>query len=133
MSESEVEALLECEKNGALFVRENKANDASLVLTDAELTTYVSAYDSVLAFKAKVDEAQAKLKEFDKKILEYLQKNNIEEMVAPHGIRFKVKKGYESTRVDSTALKEKFPAVYEKVKKTTVTGASLLVSKKESE
>lgn len=133
VSEEEVNALLDCERNGQLYVDGNETPGAELVLTDAELTTYVSAYDSVLAFKAKVDEAQAKLKEFDKKILEYLQKNNIDEMVAPHGIRFKVKKGYESTRVDITALKEKFPAVYAKVTKKSTTSASLLVSKKEEE
>ena len=130
--EEEVDALLDCERNGQIYVDSESVPSAELVLNDTELTAYVNSYSQVLEFKEKVAQAEAVLKDFDAKILDYMTKNAIEEMECPGGIKFKVKKAYETTRVDSKALKANFPAIYEKCKTTSVTKASLLVSKKDN-
>ena len=131
--EEEVDALLDCERNGQLYVDKEQTTGAELILSDKELATYASSYEKVLEFKEKVKQAEEVLKEFDGRILKYLQDNNIEEMKGPGGITFKVKKAYQTTRVDSNALKTKYPAIYAKVTKQSTTSASLLVSKKEEE
>ena len=131
VTKEEVEALLDCERRGVLYVDGQTTPGADLVLSNTELAMYVDSYDKILKFKEKIKEAEEVLKGLDERILQYLTKQGVEEMEGPEGIRFKVKKPYTSERVDSTALKKNFPAVYEKCKKTTTTGASLMVSKKQ--
>jgi len=131
--EEEIDALLDCERKGQLYVDSEQTKGAELILSDTELATYASSYDKVIEFKEKLKKAEEVLKEFDGRILKYLQDNNLEEMKGPGGITFKVKKAYQTTRVDSTALKTKYPAIYAKVTKQSTTSASLLVSKKEEE
>jgi len=133
VSEKEVDALLDCERKGQLYVDSEQTKGAELILSDTELATYASSYDKVIEFKEKLKKAEEVLKEFDGRILKYLQDNNLEEMKGPGGITFKVKKAYQTTRVDSNALKTKYPAIYAKVTKQSTTSASLLVSKKEEE
>ena len=57
-------------------------------------------------------------------MLDYMTENNITEMAAPAGV-FKMKAAYSQTRVDSAKLQKLYPAVYEKVVKTTNISASL--------
>ena len=133
IDESEVDALFECERNGQIYIDTDALPGAELVLSDTELTTYVSNYGEVLVFKDKLEKAQEALKALDEKVLKYMLDNNIVEMVGPDNIRFKVKAAYSTTRVDSKKLQADFPAVYSKVTKQSITKASLLVSKKNNE
>ena len=53
-----------------------------------------------------------------------MEDNNIDKINAPGGT-FTRKAAYETTRVDATALKNNYPAVYAKVAKTSITKGSI--------
>lgn len=122
--ESEVDALFDAERNGLIYIDENAIPDAALVLEEDELQTYVAQATKIAELKAAIKEIEGAMKFCDERLLAYMAENNLEEMAAPGGV-FKRKAAYTQTRVDSTALKTKFPAVYEKVAKTTEVAASL--------
>lgn len=116
VSEVEVLALLEAEKNGLIYVDENDKPDASLVIPEEELTGLVANARTIAELKAQIKFIEDKIAEHYGKLLEYMEANNLEEMAAPGGV-FKRKAAYTQTRVDSAKLKKDFPAVFQKVAK----------------
>ena len=122
--DEEVEKLLECEKNGLIYIDEGDIPDASLVLKEDELATYISKANEIAALKAKIKEIEAGLKFYDEQMLAYMADNDLDEMAAPGGV-FKRKKSYTQTRVDSAKLQKLYPAVFEKVTKQVEVAASL--------
>ena len=124
VSAEEVEALLQAEREGLIYVDENAVPDASLVLPEDELQTYVAQAAQIADLKAKINEIEGAMKFCDERLLAYMADNNLDEMAAPGGV-FKRKKAYTQTRVDSAKLQKLFPAVYEKVTKVTEVAASL--------
>lgn len=124
VTSEEWNALLEAERNGLIYIDENAIPDAALVLEEDELQTYVAQATKIAELKATIKEIEGAMKFCDERLLAYMAENNLDEMAAPGGV-FKRKAAYTQTRVDSTALKTKFPAVYEKVAKTTEVAASL--------
>ena len=124
VSTEEVEALLDAERNGLIYIDENAVPDASLVLPEDELQTYVAQAAQIADLKAKIKEIEGAMKFCDERLLAYMADNNLDEMAAPGGV-FKRKKAYTQTRVDSAKLQKLFPAVYEKVTKVTEVAASL--------
>lgn len=124
VSAGEVEALLQAERDGLIYVDENAVPDASLVLPEDELQTYVAQAAQIADLKAKIKEIEGAMKFCDERLLAYMADNNLEEMAAPCGV-FKRKKAYTQTRVDSAKLQKLFPAVYEKVTKVTEVAASI--------
>ena len=120
----EVEALLQAERDGFIYVDENAVPDASLVLPEDELQTYVAQAAQIADLKAEIEEIEGAMKFCDERLLAYMADNNLEEMAAPGGV-FKRKKAYTQTRVDSAKLQKLFPAVYEKVTKVTDVAASI--------
>ena len=128
--DSEIEALLDAERNGRIYVDDFTSYDVSATLSNDEVSTYVSSYSEVLELKERLDSAQAALKDLDHKILEWMEANNIEEADGPDGIRFKIKKAYSRSSVDSTKFKKEYPLIYNQMLKTTTVSSSLLVSKK---
>lgn len=124
VSEAEWDSLKQAEKDGLIYIDENAIPDAALVLEEDELQTYVAQATKIAELKATIKEIEGAMKFCDERLLAYMAENNLDEMAAPGGV-FKRKAAYTQTRVDSTALKTKFPAVYEKVAKTTEVAASL--------
>ena len=124
VSAEEVAALIEAERNGLIYIDENDIPDASLVLKEDELATYISKANEIAALKAKIKEIEAGLKFYDEQMLAYMADNNLDEMAAPGGV-FKRKKSYTQTRVDSAKLQKLYPAVFEKVTKQVEVAASL--------
>ena len=124
VSTEEVEALLQAEREGLIYVDENAVPDASIVLPEDELQTYVAQAAQIADLKAKIKEIEGAMKFCDERLLAYMADNNLDEMAAPGGV-FKRKKSYTQTRVDSAKLQKLFPAVYEKVTKVTEVAASL--------
>lgn len=116
VSEAEVDALLDAERQGIIYIDDNATKDISEVLEDGEVAKYVDAASSLAELKAKVKEAEAALKEIDKRILKYMEDNNLDELQAGNGV-IKRTKGSIQTRVDSDKLKDKFPHIWEMVKK----------------
>lgn len=128
--DEEIEKLLDCERNGLIYIDENAIPDAALVLEEDELQTYVARAEKVAELKAAIKEIEAGLKGYDERLLAYMADNNLDEMAAPGGV-FKRKKAYTQTRVDSGKLSKLFPAVYEKVTKEVEVAASLTFKPKE--
>ena len=116
VSEAEVEALLDCERQGLIYEDENDKPDAGLVLSGEELVSYVDSYTKIAELKAVIKQIEDGLKTADAKLLSYMEENNLEEMKAPGGV-IKRKAAYTQTRVDSAKLKELYPAVFAKVAK----------------
>ena len=122
--EEEIEKLFDCERNGLIYIDENAIPDASLVLEEDELSTYVQQASQIADLKAKIKEIEDAMKFCDERLLAYMADNNLDEMAAPGGV-FKRKKAYTQTRVDSGKLRKLFPAVFEKVTNVTEVAASI--------
>lgn len=122
--EAEVDALLDAEKNGLIYIDENAGVSADLVLEEAELSTYIAKADEIAQYKAKIKEIEAALKGYDERMLAYMAEHNLDELQAPGGV-FKRKAAYTQTRVDSAKLQKSWPAIYEKCAKTIDVAASL--------
>lgn len=124
VSEAEVDALLDAEKNGLIYIDENAGVSADLVLEEAELSTYIAKADEIAQYKAKIKEIEAALKGYDERMLAYMHEHNLDELQAPGGV-FKRKAAYTQTRVDAQKLQKSWPAIYEKCAKTIDVAASL--------
>lgn len=123
VSEAEVEALLEAERDGLIYVDEYREGDITEAVTDQEIASFVANASKI----AELENTLKMLKEADEaikgKVLRYMEDNNLAELEAPGGV-FKMRKGSEQVRVDSARLQKEFPAVYNKVTKTiTVKGS----------
>ena len=116
VSEAEVLALLDAERNGLIYVDENDKPEASLVIPEEELTGLVANAKTIAELKAQIKFIEDKIADHYQKLLEYMEANNLDEMVATGGV-FKRKAAYTQTRVDSAKLKKDFPAVFQKVAK----------------
>ena len=124
VSGEEVDALLNCERQGLIYVDENDTPDLEEVLSpeDAQLLTEhaskIAELETTLKVLKEADEAiQAKL-------LDYMESNNIDSISCPGGT-FTRRKATTKTAVDAKLLKEKFPAVYSKVLKTSAVKGSI--------
>ena len=130
VSPEEVEALLDAERNGLIYIDENAIPDASLVLNEDEIATYVAQAARIAELKDAIKQIESALKAYDEQLLGYMAENDLDEMSAPGGV-FKRKKPYTRTTVDSARLQKLFPAVYEKVTKVSEVAASLSFKPKE--
>ena len=124
VSEAEVNALLEAEREGRIYIDTNAVKDASLALPEDELTTYVNNAVAIAELKAKIKEIEGAMAQASDKLLSYMEENNIDEMNAPGGV-FKRKASYSQTRVDSAKLKKDYPAVWSKVAKESFVKGSI--------
>lgn len=124
VSTEEVEALLDAERNGLIYIDENAVPDITEALTESEAQTLAENASRIADLEATLKA----LKEADDairgKLLDYMEDNNLTEVVCPGG-KFTRKAAYTQTRVDSKALESKFPAVYAKVLKTTNVKSSI--------
>ena len=124
VSSEEVEALLQAERDGLIYVDENDKPGADLVLEREELQSYIEQAGKIAELKAAIKQIEEGLKAYDERLLAYMADNNLDEMAAPGGV-FKRKAPYTQTRVDSAKLQKTWPAVYEKCTKTVEIAASL--------
>lgn len=124
VSEEEVNALLEAERNGLIYIDENAKPGADLVLEQDELNTYIMQASRIAELKATIKQIEDGLKAYDERLLAYMADNNLDEMAAPGGV-FKRKAPYTQTRVDSAKLQKTWPAVYDKCVKTVSVAASI--------
>lgn len=124
VSDAEVDALLQSEREGLIYVDENDKPSADLVLEQNELQSYIEQAAKIAELKAAVKQIEDGLKVYDERILAYMADNNLDEMAAPGGV-FKRKNSYTQTRVDSAKLQKTWPAVYEKCVKVVSVAASV--------
>lgn len=124
VSEAEVDALLLAEKEGRIYIDQYEEPSAELVLTDAELTAYVTQQAEIARLKEQIKAIEETIKGLDARVLDYMTKNNLEALEGGGGV-FKVKKAYERTTIDTERLKKMQPGIFEQYKKTTTVAASL--------
>lgn len=124
VTEAEVDALLQAEREGRIYIDLHEEPSAELVLTDAELTAYVTQQNEIARLKEQIKAIEETLKGLDKRVLDYMTENNLETLEGGGGV-FKVKKAYERTTIDTERLKKMQPGIYEQYKKTTTIQASL--------
>ena len=124
VSEAEVDALLDAERQGIIYIDENATKDISEVLEDGEVAKCIDAFSTIAEMKAKIKEAEEAMKEVGKRILKYMEDNNLDELQAGDGV-IKRKKGSTQTRVDADKLKSKFPHIWELVKKEVSVSGSI--------
>ena len=124
VSAEEVDALLQAEREGRIYIDLHEEPSAELVLTDAELTAYVTQQNEIARLKEQIKSIEETLKGLDKRVLNYMTENNLETLEGGGGV-FKVKKAYERTTIDTERLKKMQPGIYEQYKKTTTVQASL--------
>lgn len=124
VSEAEVDALLLAEKEGRVYIDLHEEPSAEVVLTDAELTAYVTQQSEITRLKEQIKSIEETLKGLDKRVLDYMTENNLETLEGGGGV-FKVKKAYERASVDVERMKRTNPGLYEMYKKTTTVQASL--------
>jgi len=124
VTEDEVKALLDAERNGEIYIDTNDIPDLGEVLAPEEA-------DELVANAGKIAELENTLKilkeaseQIREKLLEYMVEHNLTEISCPGGV-FKLKAAYSTTRVDSKALKSLYPAVYTKVAKESEVKASI--------
>ena len=124
VSEAEVDALLLAEKEGRIYIDQHEEPSAELVLTDEELTAYVTQQAEIARLKEQIKGIEETLKGLDARVLAYMTENNLETLDGGGGV-FKVKKAYERATIDTARLKKMQPGIYDQYKKVTTVAASL--------
>lgn len=122
--ESEVDALLQAERNGRIYIDEHDEPSAGLVLTDEELTAYVTQQKEIARLKEQIGAVEETLKALDKRVLDYMLEHNLETLEGGGGV-FKVKKAYTRTTIDTERFKRLQPGLFEQYSKTSTVAASV--------
>jgi hypothetical protein len=128
--ETEVDALLQAEKEGRIYIDQTEEPSAEIVLTDAELTAYVTQQNEIARLKEQIKGIEETLKKLDARVLEYMLEHNLTELQGGGGT-FRVKAAYERATIDTSRLKKLQPGIYEQYKKVTTVAPSLSFQIKE--
>lgn len=123
VSEAEVLALLDAERNGLLYEDNYVEPTLDLVLGENAIT-YAANIGKVARLKAEIKAIEDGLKTFDDAIIQYMEEHGITSMDTPDG-KLTKRAGSVQERADSEKLKTKFPHIWDSVKKTVSTKASL--------
>lgn len=123
--EEKVRQLLDCEAMELPF--EDDGEDipsAELALPENELAEYVAVSEQLLALKNSIDLLTEKKKEYDARVLAYMDKEGLTTLKAETG-EFRLRRGSSRTTIDTKALKAAYPDIAERFSKTSETSASL--------
>ena len=124
VTEREVDNLLFSEKDGRVFLDLYENPSAEIILTDAELTTYMAQQNEVARLKEQIKGIEETLKGLDKRVLDYMLEHDLVTLNGGGG-EFVLKRAYERTTIDTERMKRTNPGLYEMYKKTTTVPASL--------
>lgn len=122
--ESEVDALLLAEKEGRIYIDQHNEPTAELVLTDEELTAYVTQQAEIARLKEQIKVIEETLKGLDKRVLDYMLANDLVTLPGSGG-EFRLKRAYERTTIDTERLRRMQPGIFEQYSKTTAVQASV--------
>lgn len=124
VSEAEVDALLLAEKEGRIYIDEYEEPSAELVLTDEELTAYVTQQAEIARLKEQIKGIEETLKGLDKRVLDYMLENDLVTLPGGGG-EFRLKRAYERTTIDTERLRRMQPGIFEQYSKTSTVQASV--------
>ena len=122
--ESEVDALLLAEKEGRIYIDLYEEPSAELVLTDAELTAYVTQQAEIARLKEQIKGIEETLKGLDKRVLDYMLENDLVTLPGGGG-EFRLKRAYERTTIDTERFRRMQPGLFEQYSKTTTVQPSI--------
>ena len=124
VSEAEVDALLQAEREGRIYVDLHEEPSAELVLTDQELAAYVVQQDEITRLKEQIKGIEETLKGLDNRVKDYMLEHGLDKLEGGGGV-FTLKKAYTRTGIDTERLKKMQPGIYEQYKKETTVSASI--------
>ena len=124
VSEAEVDALLDAEWNGRVYIDNYDEPSAELVLTDQELTAYVVQQDEITRLKEQIKAIEETIKDLDRRVCDYMVEHNLDTLEGGGGV-FKLKRAYERTTIDTERFKKFQPGLFDQYKKVSVVGASV--------
>ena len=124
VSEAEVDVLLLAEKEGRIYIDQYKEPSAELVLTDAELTAYVTQQNEIARLKEQIKGIEETLKGLDKRVLDYMLSAGIDKLEGGGGV-FTLKKAYTRTTIDTERFRRMQPGLFEQYSKTSTVQASV--------
>ena len=129
VSEAEVLALFDAERNGLLYEDNYDAPTLEVMLGENALE-YAEGIGKLARLKADVKKLEEGLKSYDDTIIAYMEEHGLTSIDTPEGKLIK-KSASTSERVDTDKLKTKFPHIWDSVKKAVHTKASLTFKPKE--
>lgn len=124
VSEAEVDALLEAERQGIIYIDDKEEPSAELVLTDQELAAYVVQQEEITRHKEQIKKIEDTLKGMDNRVKDYMLEHGLEKLEGGGGV-FTLKKAYKRAGIDVDRLKKIQPGLYEQYKKETTVSASI--------
>lgn len=124
VSEAEVDALLQAEREGRIYIDLHEEPSAELVLTDQELAAYVVQQEEITRLKEQIKKIEDTLKGLDNRVKDYMLEHGLEKLEGGGGV-FTLKKAYTRTGIDVDRLKKIQPGIYEQYKKETTVSASI--------
>lgn len=124
VSEAEVDALLEAERQGIIYIDDKEEPSAELVLTDQELAAYVVQQAEITRLKEQIKKIEDTLKGMDNRVKDYMLEHGLEKLEGGGGV-FTLKKAYKRAGIDVDRLKKIQPGLYEQYKKETTVSASI--------
>ena len=118
--------LLECEKKGERYydpdAPKDDAGELDLVVSEKEIALLSTAMNTIKAYEQMLKAENEKIAELKDKIYEYMLSHDTAELVSGN-VQIKLKKPYETTRIDTARLKKNLPEIYEEYsKKSEVKG-----------
>ncbi len=124
VSAEEVDALLLAEKEGRIYIDQYEEPSAELVLTDAELTAYVTQQNEIARLKEQIKGIEETLKGLDARVRDYMLSAGIDKLEGGGGV-FTLKKAYTRTTIDTERFRRMQPGLFEQYSKTSTVQASV--------
>lgn len=124
VSAEEVDALLLSEKEGRIYIDLHEEPSAEVVLTDAELTAYVTQQNEIARLKEQIKAIEETLKGLDGRVKDYMIANGLEKLEGGGGV-FTLKKAYERTTIDTERFRKMQPGLFEQYSKKSIVQPSI--------
>jgi hypothetical protein len=124
LPDSEVERLIGCEAKGEKFTEIPIETAVTEIISESEEVTLTKNLESIAIFKQKIKEAEAAISEIQDRLYNRMKEYNLNEVLGETG---KFVRRVETTRIslDTNALKEKKPKIYEAFKVETKVKGSI--------
>lgn len=128
--DEEIARLLECERNGELFIPAS-AHPLTLaqVWDEATISEVRRLEDALVQFEANAKATKAKLESLRSTLYDFMMANNIDKMETDT-FSYTLKRPYERSSVDTKALAEQMPDVVAQFTKTTKVKGSVIFESK---
>lgn len=123
IDDNEIERLLDCELKGERYLPQELVVDNELVADIEDLETQIAI------MKNRLKETEERAEQQRAKLLQLFEEQQVLSWTSPSGnVRVSYVAPFERMGVDSKALKERYPTIYQEVLKPTKVKASLRIN-----